>query len=64
MGTRGHRSEVAVTMSRDLGRADRQNIGGRRAQPLVLHNARGGDAARAVAGVATLALLALAAFSW
>jgi len=63
MGTRGHRCEVAVTMSRDLGRADRRNIGGRRAQPLVLQNARGEHAARAVAGVATLALLALAAFS-
>ena len=62
MGTRGHRSEVAVTMDRYAGRAVRRSIGGRLTHPLVMHRT-GGEAVRAVASVATLALLALAAFS-
>ena len=48
-------------MSRYLGRVVHRNIGGRRAQPLAMHRARGEETVRAVASAATLTLLALVA---
>ena len=61
MGTNRHRLQVAVTMSRYVGRVVRRTIGGRRAQPLAMHLARGEETGRAVSSVATLTLLALVA---